>query len=68
MKGRMRVVVGLYEGVAQIRVRRRFSSDWPQHAVVAAVRLDRDDAYERLAEARSRAKDLCKQLNELEGR
>lgn len=62
---RLRVRVQEDRGEAVVVLRRRWQVSLGG-IVVGAVRLDREDADERLAELRMRAADMARQLNGLE--
>jgi hypothetical protein len=65
VRRKLRVDVHVAHGMAEVRlVRWRFAA--VQYATVAKIALERDDADERLAEARMKAKDMARQLNGLE--
>lgn len=68
MRRKLRVRIGLSHGTAEVRIVRRWAgiSMITDYATVARINLAADDADERLAEARMKAKDMAKQLNGLE--
>jgi hypothetical protein len=68
MRRKLRVHVRLEHGQAVVRVVRWRWSSVCDEARVAIVNLAADDADERLAEARMKARDMASQLNGLEGR
>lgn len=65
---RLRVFVDLSHGMAEVRLVRRWSpiDRITDYATVARINLAADDADERIAEARMKAKDMARQLNALE--
>lgn len=67
MRRKLRVHVDVYHGRAEVRLV-RWRSAIPNYATVATINLAADDADERLAEARMKAKDMARQLNGLERR
>ncbi len=68
MRRKLRVHVRLDSGQAVVRlVRWRFASVCDE-ARVAVVNLAADDADDRLAEARMKARAMCADLNGLESR
>lgn len=64
---RLRVHVRLEHGQAIVRVVRHRWASVINEARVAVIDLGADDADERLAEARMKARDMAAQLNGLEG-
>lgn len=65
MRRKLRVDVKVDHGTATVRlVRWRWA--YTQYATVATIDLTRDDADERLADARMKAQDMARQLNGLE--
>lgn len=65
MRRRLRVHVEVSHGCAHVRLV-RWRSAITSYATVARINLAADDADDRLAEARMRARDLAGQLNGLE--
>ncbi len=68
LRRKLRVHVRLDHGKAVVRlVRHRWA--WPEsEARVAVIDLSKDNADERLSEARMKARDMARDLNGLESR
>jgi hypothetical protein len=63
---KLRVHVRLEHGKAIVRVVRSRWSSPCNEAIVATIRLGDDDAESQIADARAKARQMCKDLNELE--
>ncbi len=66
LRRHLRVHVRLSDGQAVVRLVRWRSSLISNEARVATINLAADDADERLAEARMKARDMARDLNGLE--